>query len=139
MSAAERTAAWSGVEAAAASRQGVLRQALAVDEAWSFFRADEILGDLRPLDGMNYYTGAIHHYLLAAGVKIFGLHAWVVRLISGTANVGMLLACMHLVRRWHPGEDTWLWTGALCMSSATFVGLLSPQCRTLCPDAASDH
>ncbi len=94
---------------------------LVVDEAWSFFRARAIIDGLRPLDGMNYYTGALHQYLLAAGVELFGLRVWVARLVSGAANVGMLLAYMQLVRSLHPGKDIWLWVGALVMSSTTFV------------------
>ena len=94
---------------------------LHVDEAWSFFRAREIIGGLRPLDGMNYYTGALHHYLLAASVQVFGLHVWVIHLLSGGANVSMLGGYMLLVRRLHPDRDLWLWAGALTMSSATFV------------------
>ena len=108
---------------------------LHVDEAWSFFRAREILSGRRPLDGMNYYTGALHQYLLAAGVKAFGLHHWVIRALSGGINLAALLSYMRLVRRWHPQSDLWLWVGALTMSSATFVvySRLGIELTTLTP------
>ena len=94
---------------------------LNLDEAWCFRRAQEILDGERFLDGMNYYTGSIQQYLLAGGVWLFGRHVWVARLLSGAANVGMLVAYMQLVRGLHPGKDTWLWVGALTMTSANFV------------------
>jgi hypothetical protein len=94
---------------------------LHADEAWSLFRAKEILEGYRPAGGMNYYTGALHQYLLAVFAQAFGLHVWAARALSALLNLAALASFMQIVRGLHPGKRTWLWAGAVCMTSAPFV------------------
>jgi 4-amino-4-deoxy-L-arabinose transferase-like glycosyltransferase len=52
------------------------------DEAWAGLRAAEILHGLRPLLGMNEYTGPLHQYLIAAVFSITGFSVGALRLTT---------------------------------------------------------
>src|SRR5438132_1477176 len=59
------------------------------DEAWVGLRAADILAGARPIVGMNYYTGALHQYVVACCFLLFGAGTWTLRLPS---VIGALLA-----------------------------------------------
>lgn len=91
------------------------------DEAWVLLRSAEIQAGERPLSGMNYYTGALHQYLVALISVVGGPSIPSSRLLSGATNMLALLAMMNIVRRLHPGQSTWLWTGLFTGTSIPFV------------------
>jgi hypothetical protein len=91
------------------------------DEAWALTRSLAIAAGLRPLDGMNYYTGALAHYVLAFTGGVFGFSVATARVTSAAFNLVALIAIMRLVHRAHPISNAWLWTGLLTGTSATFV------------------
>src|SRR5580704_12381894 len=52
------------------------------DEAWTGLRAFEILHGLRPLLGMNEYTGPFHQYLVAGIFQMVGISVTSLRLMT---------------------------------------------------------
>ena len=62
------------------------------DEAWAGVRAHEIAQGMRPIIGMNWYTGSLYDYLLCPGLAVLGYHVFALRLFT----VGNSLLCVVL-------------------------------------------
>src|SRR5579871_3616007 len=69
------------------------------DEAWVGIRAHDILLGARPVLGMNEYTGAVHQYLVAGLMWVFGCHVWVLRAISVVCALASVWLLSGVVRR----------------------------------------
>ncbi len=66
------------------------------DEAWAGLRAATIVAGARPIVGMNYYTGALHQYLVAGTFVLFGTGTWTLRFPSVVGAL-LTLACFAWV------------------------------------------
>lgn len=92
------------------------------DEAWSLLRIDEILTGRHRLDGMNRYTGVLHHYLSLPLVALLGPIPAALRLTGAILNVLALLALLALLARLDADRPlVRLWTPLLVVTSANFV------------------
>jgi len=90
------------------------------DEAWALLRAQDLAHGQRPVDGMTFYTGAWHTYLVWAASTLLGPTTTALRLpgaLLAVAAVGLVAFTVR--RRW--GPRTALATGLLLASSPALV------------------
>lgn len=92
------------------------------DEAWSLLRIDDIRAGRHRLDGMNRYTGVLHHYLSLPLAALLGPIPSALRLTGALLNVLALLALIELLARLDADRPlVRLWTPLLIATSANFV------------------
>jgi 4-amino-4-deoxy-L-arabinose transferase-like glycosyltransferase len=91
------------------------------DEAWIFFRVQEIAAGSRPLDGMNSYTGPLHQYLLWPLFQLFGYRVEVLRGLSASLNLLLIVLAMGLARPLAPSPRWTAAVGLLLVTSPCFV------------------
>lgn len=92
------------------------------DEAWSLLRIDEIMAGRHRLDGMNRYTGVLHHYLSLPLVALLGPVPSALRLTGAILNVLALLALVAFLARWDAHRPmVRIWTPLLIATSANFI------------------
>ena len=95
---------------------------LHADEAWSILRIAEIRDGHHRLDGMNGYTGVLHHYLALPLVALLGPVPAALRLTGAFLNVLALVALVLLLARLDAGRPmVRVWTPLLVAVSANFV------------------
>jgi 4-amino-4-deoxy-L-arabinose transferase-like glycosyltransferase len=80
------------------------------DEAWAGLRAAEILHGLRPLLGMNEYTGPFHQYLIAAVFSMTGFSVGALRLTTAICFL-MIIPIYFRVARFFFDE----WTAGIAV------------------------
>jgi hypothetical protein len=92
------------------------------DEAWSLLRINEIMAGRHRLDGMNHYTGVLHHYLALPLVALLGPIPSALRLTGAILNVLALLALLALLARLDAHRPmVRIWTPLLIATSANFI------------------
>ncbi len=92
------------------------------DEAWVVLRVVKITNGERPFSGMNFYTGALNEYLAWPFLVAAGYRFCALRVASALVNVLAVLFALDIVRTLHPDDPVlWFWTGALWVTSVTFV------------------
>jgi hypothetical protein len=70
------------------------------DEAWAGYRAYRIAVEgMRPLYGMNFYTGPLHQYILAAVLGTFGYTVSALRSPTVAASLVSVVLFFFVVRR----------------------------------------
>lgn len=92
------------------------------DEAWVILRAHEIGSGSHAFEGMNFYTSALNQYLAWPFLAASGFQFSALRVAAGLCNSIGLLFALAILRALHPHETaTWRWTGALWVTSASFI------------------
>lgn len=95
---------------------------LHADEAWSLLRIAEILEGQHQLNGMNYYTGVLHHYVALPAVAVLGPVPAALRLTGAALNVLAVVALVALLARLDSDRPlVRFWTPLLVAASANFV------------------
>jgi 4-amino-4-deoxy-L-arabinose transferase-like glycosyltransferase len=91
------------------------------DETWVILRCRDIANGLRPLDGMTYYAGAIHDYILWPFFSLFGYTIEVLRIVSALFNAGAVALTMLLVHRYYPKENLHRFAGFILCTTPAFI------------------
>jgi hypothetical protein len=92
------------------------------DEAWVLLRTHELSAGRFSLDGMNNYTGTLHHFLGWPFVAMFGAGPLAIRLAGALLNALAIFFLALLLLRLHPGQSFIRnWTLALVVTCFSFV------------------
>ncbi len=109
------------------------------DEAWILLRVRELAHGARPWDGMNFYTGAVHQYLVWPFVHLAGERVIALRLPGALLSLAAVTLTGFSLRRL-VGERTALACGLLLATApavqalarfAIEVAALTPFCMAL--------